>query len=226
MIFRWQKLFGAFFLFIGLFLLNQGSVSAASLSLSPSTRIATVGQNFTTDILLDTAGSRTDGVDVIVNYDNTRLTLIDSIIGELYPNKIKNDTGVLGKVTLRAASAADSYFSGSGVFATLTFRAQQVGTAGVSFQFYSGSTTDCNVAYQGTDLLTSVTNASYTISSPTVPTSQPGAPTPTSTSGSSSGGTQGVTPFPSLKPGNLNLTLGVGIVGVLLLLFGSLAAVL
>jgi len=191
--------------------------AAASLSLSPATKTVEVDQSFEVAVVLNTGGSNTDAADVILNYDATKLTLVSAVLGDLYENRLVTNTSVSGKVTLRASSAAGSYFSGSGTFATLTLRGRAVGTAAVNFDFSANSTTDCNVAYAGSDILGSVANGSYTVvAAGTLPTS---TPTPVG------GGT--ATPRPTQPvTGSFGLTAGIGFLGILLLLLGSLSILL
>jgi hypothetical protein len=196
-----------------LFKLPCRAYAAASLSLSPATKTVEVGESFEVGVVLNTGGSNTDAADVILNYDATKLELVTAALGNLYENRLVTNTSISGKVTLRASSSAGSYFSGSGTFATLTFKGKAIGTGAVNFDFTANSTTDCNVAYAGSDILGSVANGSYTVvAAGTLPTSSPaGSPT--------SQPTQPVT-------GNFGLTAGVGAMGLLFLILGSLAILL
>jgi hypothetical protein len=152
--------------FLGGLFVNVGKVrAAASLSFSPSSKSVAVGESFTVDILLDTKGAETDAVDAIVLYDSAKLEATGASLRSLYENKLEENTGVTGKVILRATSSATSGYSGSGTLATITFNCLESGTANVSFEFESGSTTDSNVASEGVDILGSVSNGAYTITS-------------------------------------------------------------
>jgi len=138
--------------------------AAATLSLSPASKTVGIGQSFNVTVLLNTGSSNTDAADVIINYDAARLQLVTSTAGTLYDETTENSVATPGKVTIRAKTTATSYFSGSGVFATLTFKGKALGAATVSFDFQGLNIgTDCNVAYAGSDILGSVANASYTV---------------------------------------------------------------
>jgi len=144
-------------------------------------------ETFNVDVILNTGGSETDGADVIIRYDGNKLTLVTAALGELYTNKLTADTSVEGKITFRATSSENQSYNGTGTYATMSFKAKAEGTANLYFDFTSGSTTDSNVAYKGSDILGSVSNASYTITqagtggtaspSPSVPVSGTASPT-------------------------------------------------
>jgi hypothetical protein len=150
---------------VGLFVAAGPVKAAASLSLSPASKSVAVGESFTVDVMLDTKGAETDAADAIILYDSAKLEATAASLGSLYTNKLEENTGVSGKVILRATSSVASDYSGSGTFATITFNALESGTANVSFEFESGSTTDSNVASAGVDILSSVANGTYTITS-------------------------------------------------------------
>ena len=141
------------------------SVSAATLSLSPSSDSYTVGDIFNVKIILDTQGQSADGVDIFyLNFPQNYLKAINitpgSLFGNTITNVIDNDNG---KIKLAQVSPGSNY-SGSGTFATIQFEAKAQGTANLSFNYTSNSTTDCNVASSGFDILSSVSGASYSIS--------------------------------------------------------------
>lgn len=232
-----------FFLLPAYLIVFSRPVRAASLILSPATGAIDLNQTFSAEVILDTAESNSDSADVILKYDADKLSVISSVLGELYDNKAKNDTGVLGKITLRAYSSPGTFYKGMGSFATVTFKAKAVGTALVSFDFIANSTKDCNITLSKTDILTSVTGATYVIAiaptatagpSPTpspvvtrppVPTRPPvltRAPTLTKTPTSTGSGVLTATPRPKLPTtGALEVTLGIGLLGILLLAAGS-----
>ncbi len=175
-----------------IYLFPRPALAAASLSFSPASQSVAKGDQFSTDIVLNTGGSESDGADVIVMYDGNKLQVVTASIGSLYANKMTADTGTSGRVVLRATSSENQSFNGTGTFATLTFKAIAQGTANTYFDFTSGSTTDSNVAWQGADILGSTSGGSYTVgaastggtsasiaptASPSIPVSGTSAPT-------------------------------------------------
>jgi len=157
-------------------LIKPNLIKAATLSLSPSSGSYTVGDTFEVQIVLDTQGTETDGVDIhYLNYDpsllevqdaNTEQTGIQISPGTLYSNTPINSVDTVnGRIDFSQTTAGGSTYNGSGVLATVTFKVLSGGTANVTFDFTLGETTDTNVASSGEDVLTSVTNGSYTLSS-------------------------------------------------------------
>jgi hypothetical protein len=149
--------------------------SAATLSLSPSSQNVNVGDMFSVIVNLDTQGASIDGVDLrYLNYNpailqlqdgNTSASGVQITPGNLMPMTLVNSTNTnLGRITFsQATSGGNNKYKGSGVLATLTFKALAAGTVNVSFNYTSGNTTDTNVAAGGADVLTSVVNGSYII---------------------------------------------------------------
>ncbi len=158
----------------GLFFAFAASASAATLSLSPSSQSVNVGDTFTVNVMLDTQGQPVDGVDLqAINYNPYNLQLQDADsatsgtqiqAGSLMPSTLANSVDTTnGKIVFSQITNAGSTYTGSGVLATLTFKALVAGSVPVTINFTSGATTDSNVASKGADILTSVTNGQYTI---------------------------------------------------------------
>lgn len=197
-IYKMFAMAGAIF---GLLLAFAASASAATLTLSPSSQTLNVGDTLTVKIMLDTGGAAIDGVDIqALNYNPYYLQLQDSdgaaagtqiAAGSLMANTLANSVDTTnGKIVFSQVTSGGSTYTGSGTLATATFKALVAGTAQLTFNFTAGATTDSNVASAGNDVLSSVTNGSFTInSSPTA--SQPGNPT----------GSAGTSPTPSPSAG-------------------------
>lgn len=202
-----NKILLPLFLILFLFLAPVAKVwAAASLSFSPSSSTVTLNQNFSVDVTLSTGGSETDGADVIIRYDGNKLQVVSANLGSLYTNKVVEDTGTSGKITLRATSASNQSYNGTGTLATIVFYPIAEGTANVYFDYTSGSTTDTNIAYQGSDILGSVSNATYTV-----------------TSSGTGGTTTSVSPSPSIPvSGTSGPTLALVGGGIALIILGAL----
>lgn len=165
------KLLLFFIVFLGV---SFFTADAATLSLSPSSTSTTVGSIFSVNILLDTQGTSTNGVDIrYLNFPTSTLQVQDDggasgvqiTAGALMPQTITNIAdNSLGRVEFLQLASLGSGYNGNGTLATVRFRALAAGTANVTFNFTSGATTDTNVDAGGVDILTSVTNGSYTIS--------------------------------------------------------------
>jgi len=158
-----KKLLPLFIALLFFIIFPKKAFAAASLSFSPANQTVALNQNFTVNMELSTGGAETDGADLIIRYDGNKLQVVSANLGTLYANKVVEDTSTSGKITLRGTSASDQSFNGNGTVGTLVFKPISEGTANIYFDFTSGSTTDTNIAYHGTDVLGSVSNATYTI---------------------------------------------------------------
>ncbi len=152
------------------------SAQAATLSLSPSSGSNSVGNIFTVTILLNTQSQAVDGVDIrYLNYSPTLLEVQDEntsqagvqiSAGTLFGNTVANSVDTAnGRISFSQVAAGGATYSNAAnaTLATMRFKVLTTGTAPVTFSFTSGSTADTNVAAGGSDVLTSVTNGSYTL---------------------------------------------------------------
>jgi hypothetical protein len=172
----------------GLMLAFAATASAATLAVSPSSQTLNVGDTLTVQILLDTQGQPIDGLDVnALNYNPYFLQIEDADAstdgtqiqpGNLMANTLANSVDTVnGKILFSQVTTPGSTYTGSGVLATVTFKALVAGTAKLTFDFVPGSTTNSDVASAGNNILTAVTNGQYTINN-----------VATSVSGNSGGG--------------------------------------
>lgn len=143
------------------------AAASATLALSPSTSSIANGQTFEVAIVLNTTGVNTSGTDISLRFDKDKLNIVDIRNGTIYDQYVgKNINNTTGIATISGlASSSDSLFTGTGTFATITFRAVGTGTAAVTFNHTPGNKNDTNVANFDTqeEALGSVTNGSYTI---------------------------------------------------------------
>lgn len=130
----------------------------ASINLESTKTDLSVGETIQVDIVLSTGGKRTDGVDMIINFDPNKLEVIQaSGSGGLVPVKVNNLYSEYpinkvddGKVVISGINNPGTIFSGNDIFGTLNFRAKSAGKTSVGLEFTSGSTTDSNVMESGT----------------------------------------------------------------------------
>jgi hypothetical protein len=169
--------------------------SAATLTLTPASGAYTANDTFTVNVNVNTSGQTVDGVDLYylrynpaileVQDSNGTLSGIQISPGSLLPQTLSNTVdAATGRITFSQVTTGGTTYNGSGVLATITFKAKANGTSSVAFDFTLGSTSDTNVAGGGTDRLTSVSNASFTVtggSDPTPPPPPPPPPTPPGT---------------------------------------------
>lgn len=138
----------------------------ASLALSPSSGdyTFTTSGSYPLGIVLDSAGKDVDGVDVIVNFDPTKVQVLSqkvattSLFEEFPQNVVDNNLG-----QIRFSALTFNSRPVTGIIGTFTFRPLAKGTIDFTFGFTAGSTKDSNIAEHGTakDLLGQVVNGSY-----------------------------------------------------------------
>lgn len=161
---------------------------AATLSIEPSVGSYNIGCTFTLNIKLNTDGAQSDGVDVILLYDPTRMVASSVTKGTLFAEYPGTNIDPTGKISILALASVNTSFSGEGTFAIVTFTippGTPQGMTQVTFDYAPGKTTDSNVVERGTtnDILSNVVNGAYTIA--TGPCSATPAPSPTPTPGGS-----------------------------------------
>jgi hypothetical protein len=162
------------------FLAGGQSTQAASFSVSPSSGSYEVGNSFTVQILINTENEDTHGAAVRhLNYNPALLSVVDVqssaagvqiSSGDLYPRtQVNNVDTTAGQIEFVQLTDTDGvYNSGneSKLFATVIFNVLAAGTANVTFDHELNNTHDSNIVYGGADLLTSVTNGSYSLTNP------------------------------------------------------------
>ena len=165
---------------------------AATLVLSPSSTSVSVNGTFTVNIVLNTAGAPTYGVDINrIRFNPALLQVVDADTGT---GGVQINAGALmsvtttnvvdnigGSIQFSQLASPGSTYTGSGTLATITFRAVSSGSASVTIDFTSGSGTDSNVAGLGSDLLVSIGNGTYTLNAldTTAPSVSGGSPSGT-----------------------------------------------
>lgn len=167
------KKFAALLTAFGYLALSPVYAYAATLAVIPSSGQINKGCDVTFTIELDTQGAQTDGTDVILTYDPTKMTIAQTDItnGKIYADYPGNSVdSTAGKVSISGIAQVSEAFSGKGTFASLKFKVNSAasGVTALNFDFDTNNktnSTDTNVVERGTvsDVLSSVTNGNYTI---------------------------------------------------------------
>jgi hypothetical protein len=143
------------------------TVSAATLSISPTADTITAGDTLTVEVMLNTQRQDVIGADVIILFDSAKLEVEEAELGDLFGTKVTDGSVSYGKIIFEAVALGSNVFNGSDTYATITFNALADGDANVDIKFTAeGDATDSNVTADdvaGTDLLTQVDNAVFTI---------------------------------------------------------------
>jgi hypothetical protein len=164
----YNKFLVSFCFIIMFFVLGVASntVSAATLNINPATINTQNNQTFDVTIRVNAQGANINAVDAIINFDNTKLQVLQVTPGTIfgsYPlNTFQNNQIRISGID----STFNSPFTGTdGILATIRFRAIANGQSTINFVYTPGSTTDSNVVEQGTatDRLSAVNFATVSI---------------------------------------------------------------
>ena len=197
-----KKIIGLFGILGGIFVFPAATF-AATLSFDPASGVLNKGCEISIKINLDTQSVQTDGTDVIVLYTPAQLSTTTSQItnGTIYPEYPGNSVDSAGgKISISGISSVSSPFSGSGTFATIKFNVASSLKEGdklnLNFDFDPNNktkTTDTNVVERGTiaDVLSAVTNGSYTIGAGSCASGITARPSPGTGAGTGSSGAGG-----------------------------------
>ena len=110
------------------------------------------------DVMLDTDGHATGGADLEINYDNSRIQIVNSDCSTpattIYPgtqyDNYPNNHVTSNKITLGAYDNPGNSYTGSGRFAYFYFTVLDgAGDYDLDFEFTPGNTTDTNLAESG-----------------------------------------------------------------------------
>lgn len=156
------------------FICFSTDVLAATLSVDPSSGTFNKGCPASIKVNLDTNGAQVDGVDVVLKYTQAQLSVTPGQISTNaamfpdFPGTSVNTSA--GEINISGEASATAPFSGKGTMATINFTVPQdapAGSTSLNFSFDPTKTTESNVIEHTTlaQLLTSVTNGSYTIGS-------------------------------------------------------------
>ncbi len=203
---------------------------AATLSISPATGQLNKGCDATVTVELDTQGAQTDGTDVILTYDPSRLSITQTDIthGKVYADYPGDSVdSAAGKISVSGIASVSEAYSGKGTFASLKFKVAAAAAAGsttLKFDFdpnNKSKTTDSNVVERGTvaDVLNSVTDGNFTIGSGPC-TQGIGAPASSSLPISNPVASSASVPTKLPEAGLLDNTIMVASIGTFLVILG------
>lgn len=243
-----KKLFLSLFVLIFI-LVAPVSTFAATLALSPASGTFNKGCSFSLNIILDSGPDQVEGTDVnFLLYDNSRFTATSVEQGTIFSDyPINSIDSSAGKIYISGVDANNHPFNGTGTFAKVNFTVKDSAPSGatqMSFSFNPNdktNTTDSNVEViqdnTVVDVLSSITNGSYTIGSGSClaqasssPSTSTGTGTGTGTGGKAKGGIGGTDATGAAKilppAGSLDMTMTLAITGGILTLLGILGLVL
>jgi hypothetical protein len=215
---------------LGFLSFSPVSAFAATLSFDPAVTTFNRGCYGSIKVNVDTQGVPTDGTDAIIFFDPASFTQVTITNGTIYSDYPGSNVDVQNKkITIAGLASVTQPFTGAGTLATINFFIPQtavIGSTPVTFDFDPtdrAKTTDSNVFEKSSDsvadVLTAVTNGTYTIGTGSCASSgAPGAP------GTGGGGTgsdsASINPNPLPIAGTQELTYMVAIVGTTLTILG------
>lgn len=151
--------------FIFAFAFCVSFAEAASLSLSPTTGVYTVGQNFTARVAINTQGQPVNASEAVLKFDPAQLQVVNiNQSGSIFNLWTIDPTfsNTAGTVTFGGGSPK-GYTGSAGTILSITFRPKAAGTAKVTFTSGSALAADG----KGTNVLTNMSGSTYTVAAVT-----------------------------------------------------------
>lgn len=204
-------------LFICLF---PSEARAQSLSLDPQTATKGVGEEFTVNINMDTAGKAVAGVDIKITFDAAMLEVKNIATGDFFSDEAHN----IGAGSFYIAGYFREQFAtktGSGTIATLTLKGKSVGATPLTF-VCTAQTNDTNILdASANDIIdcAGTKSGTYTFTGGAQPTAVPTTTSPTTVPA----GTQTATPTPPVSGISFPTVFSLG-TGALLAVIGLVLA--
>lgn len=149
---------------------TQANNTPAVIILSASKSEVKVGENFSVSINISSR-QPSDGTDIILLYD-PKLLSVDAgtsgkpvAVGSIYPEYPINNDDKNGLIKVSGISSLSESSIASGLFGTVTFKANTAGKAVIRLDFTKGSTIDSNVieSESSNDILEAVQNVEVLI---------------------------------------------------------------
>lgn len=146
---------------------------AADVLVSPSTGSYNTGQTFTATIRANPQGQSVNAVEATLTFDTSTLTVVSvSKTGSVFSLWTTEPTFSNTAGTIGFGGGSPTPFSTQSTLVTVTFRGKTEGTASVDFKDASVLAADG----LGTDVLSNMVNASYTITAAATPPPQDDTP--------------------------------------------------
>lgn len=145
-------------------------ISGGSIVLAALQRDYQVGENIAVKVRVSTGGHSSLGTDLVLRYDPTILEASSSAItvGKIYneyPMRVVDEQEGLVKISGIGSLSEKQSFNGSGIFATINFRALKTGKTNLLIDYTAKATNDSNIINNQTneDILEEVGNLDLNI---------------------------------------------------------------
>lgn len=148
------------------FFLSASAAAAATLSVAPDTGVYTVGSSFTAQVRVNTAGKPINAAEGTLTFDPQKLRVLSVSKGSIFNLWTADPTFSNSAGTINFGGGSPAGYTGNGgTVMTVRFQAQSAGAANVKFT--SGSVLAADGL--GTNVLTSMGSAAYTLQANDVP---------------------------------------------------------
>lgn len=222
------RLFFLFFISYLLFLISAHAAHAASLEFDEASYNVDAGDTLQVQVVVNPGSEQITSIDAYVKYDSGVVNAQAVTAGSYFPTVLNDLT--TGRVYVAGVVDNPSDFkTGTGIVATITFKAVADGTTTLTYNCQTGSSDTSKVIkndINSTNIITCAENGSATVTVGTgVSTSGSSAvasssPTPTT----AAGGTSNVSQLP--QSGIVDNMVGVGLLGVLLFSIGGILKII
>lgn len=152
---------------------QQAPRAGPVLSLSPPIKRLQKDQTVNVDIVLEPNGASIIGVDLVLRFDPTILSVIDAVAAETGIQVISREPGLTpvvnkvdgenGEIIFRALTSPGKAIAARSAVATIMMRADSPGRTKLSFVHIPGDTKDTNTASKQGDVLDRTLGAEYVV---------------------------------------------------------------
>lgn len=195
-------------------------VQAAKLEFSPTSGGQPINSTFAVQVQVDTGGVDTTSADALIQFNNTLLSVDSVSYGSFYKTVLHSESN--GVLSISGMVDPGGVANGTGMLATVNFKALTNGTAQLTFSCTADRTDDSNISkndQDSTDIIdcSSLSAASFTLGTTdvtTAPTVSSSTIVPTASGGSSTeipraGNFEFTAVFPKITLGVIFLLVGL-----------------
>ena len=144
---------------------DSHAATGGKIYLSPQSANVAPGSNITVSVHVDSLSTGINAVQAALSYDSSKLQYLGLTEGMAFPTNVATDAGTPGSLKLARGTSANTSVTGDNMVVSISFRVLAAsGTASIAV---NSSESLIGVAADGTNMLSSVVGANYTVSSNT-----------------------------------------------------------
>lgn len=148
---------------------QQATYTGPTLSMNPSTATKNVDETFPVGLVLQTGDETVSAAEIHVSFNPQVLEAVSVQAGSYLPVVLVQGSITNGQANITLGSEPTDPKQGTGIMATITFRAKSAGTSALA---YTNATKVASIG-KTTNTLSGSTGATITTSASTVPTATP-----------------------------------------------------